>query len=114
MLDDLQQIAPRVHWDLYVRRNRVILFANGQQRLCNDFPSNALTMAEGALAFSQVLYHSAAERMEFSLSYWDKTGQRFYLADAPYADFRAWDNLGYDEHVQPPSGFDASLCFNHG
>lgn len=114
MLDDLQQTAPRVHWDLYIRRNRVILYANGKQRLCNDFPAHALTMAEGALAFSQVLYHSAAERMEFSVDYWLKTGQRYYLTDAPYADVRAWDNLGYDEHVQPPASFDPALCFNHG
>jgi hypothetical protein len=114
MLDDLQILAPRVKWDLYVRRNRVVLYANGQQRLCNDFPSTPLTMAEGALAFSQVLYHSTAERMEFSVNFWDKRGQRYYLNNTPYLDERVWDNAGYDENVAAPPSFDASLCFNHG
>lgn len=114
MLDDLQVVAPRVKWDLYVRRDRVVLYANGQQRLCNDFPGTPLTMAEAAVAFSQVLYHSTAERLEFALDYWDKRGQRYYLTNTPYLDERVWDNAGYDENVGAPPSFDASLCFNHG
>jgi hypothetical protein len=59
------------------------MYVNGEQRLCNDFPTVALTMAEGALGFGQVLYHSAAEREEFRAPYWDRTGQRYYLEIHP-------------------------------
>ncbi|MFO0756272.1 MAG: hypothetical protein U0359_07255 [Byssovorax sp.] len=111
ILDDQMLIAPSTHYDVFIRRDRVVLFVEGEQRLCNDFPSVALTMAEGALGFGQVLYHSAAERGEFSAPYWDRTGQRYYLEDTPFIDARAWDNLGYAEHVAAPPSFDASSCY---
>ena len=113
MLDDQMLIAPRTRYDFYIRRNRVIMLVNGQQRLCNDFPGVPLTMAEGALGFGQVLYHSTAERLEFSRSYWDRTGQRYYLNNTPYVDARQWDNLGYSENAGEPSGFDPSQCHVH-
>ena len=88
-----------------------MLFVNGQQRLCNDFAKYPLTMAEAAVAFGQVLYHSAAERLEFSRSFNLRTGQRYYLENAPYADEREWDNLGFEENVTAPANFDPSPCF---
>jgi hypothetical protein len=111
MLDDQLLISPRTRFDAYVRRDRVVLFVNGEQRLCNDFPNHALTMAEAGVAFGQVLYHSAAERLEFTRSYDDRGAQRYYLENAPYADERDWDNLGYEEDLAAPSSFDASRCF---
>jgi hypothetical protein len=114
ILDDQMLIAPATHYDVYIRRDRVVVFVNGAPRLCNDFPSVALTMAEGALGFGQVLYHSAAERLEFSASYWPRTGQRYYLTNTPFLDARAWDNLGYTEHVAAPPAFDATSCFVYG
>jgi hypothetical protein len=111
ILDDQMLIAPSTHYDAYIRRDRVVLFVEGEQRLCDDFPSVALTMAEGALGFGQVFYHSAAERAEFSAPYWDRTGQRYYLENTPFIDARAWDNLGYAEHVAAPPSFDASTCY---
>ncbi len=113
MLDDQLLIAPAAHFDVYVRRDRVIVLVNGEQRLCNDFPSVPLTMAEGALGFGHVLYHSAAEREEFSAPYWLRTGQRYYLTNTPFIDARSWDTLGYAEHVAAPPGFDASACYVH-
>jgi hypothetical protein len=114
ILDDQMLVAPATHYDVYLRRDRVVLFANGTQRLCNDFPSVALTMAEGALGFGQVLYHSAAERLEFSAPYWDRTGQRYYLENTPFLDARAWDNVGYQAHVAAPPGFTAADCYVYG
>jgi hypothetical protein len=67
-------------------------------------------MAEGALGFGQVYYHSAAERDEFYRDYWDRRGQRYYLENSPFVDERAWDNVGYGEHVGLPSNFDPSVC----
>jgi len=112
ILDDQQLIAPRTKFDVYVSRNRVVMYVNGEQRICNNLGNaGKLTMAEGALGFGQVLYHSAAERLEFNASYWDRRGQRFYIENSPFIDERDWDNVGYDEHVALPSGFDGSVCY---
>ncbi len=112
ILDDQQLIAPRTRFDVYVRRSRVVLYVNGEQRICNELGSTGkLTMAEGALGFGQVFYHSAAERSEFDASYWDRRGQRYYIENSPFVDVRDWDNVGYDEHVGLPAGFDPGPCF---
>jgi hypothetical protein len=112
ILDDQQLIAPRTRFDVFVSRNRVVLYANGTQRLCNDLGTKGkLTMAEGALGFGQVLYHSAAERQEFDRDFWDRKGQRYYLENTPFVDERTWDNVGYEEHVPLPSNFDAGPCY---
>ena len=113
VLDDQLLIGQRTRFDAWIKRDRVLLYVNGKQRLCNDFPGFALTMAEGAVAFGQVLYHSAAERLEFSRDYNDRTGQRYYLENAPYVDEREWDNVGYEAHVGAPSDFDPAPCYRH-
>jgi hypothetical protein len=111
MLDDQLLIAPTARIDLYVRRDRLVMYVDGELRLCNDFPTHALTMAEGALGFGQVLYHSAAERQEFSRSDWDRTAQRYYLQNTTFVDVRAWDDLGYSEGVAEPAGFVKERCY---
>lgn len=111
ILDDQLLVSPRTRFDAWIRRDRLVLFVNGQQRLCNSFGANRLAMPEASLALGQVLYHSAAERLEFSRSFNDRTGQRFYLENAPYADEREWDNVGFEEEVGPPSGFDEAACY---
>lgn len=113
MLDDQLLLAPATRYDLYVRRDRVILYVNGEQRLCNDFPGVKLSMAEAALGFGQVLYHSTAERGEFSVDYFDRTGQRYFLQNTPYIDARSWDNLGYSEGVGAPGNFVEADCYVH-
>lgn len=111
ILDEELLIAPRTRFDVWLKRDRLLLYVNGKQRLCNDFPNAALTMAEGAVAFGQVLYHSAAERLEFSRDYNDRTGQRYYLENAPYVDERDWDNVGFEAQVGAPSDFDPAPCY---
>lgn len=111
ILDDQLQISPRTRFDVWLKRDRLVLYVNGKQRLCNDFPHAALTMAESAVAFGQVLYHSAAERLEFGRSYNDRTGQRYYLENAPYVDERDWDNVGYEAQVGAPADFDPAPCY---
>ena len=113
ILDDQLLIGVRTRFDVWIKRDRVVMYVNGKQRLCNDFPQSALTMAEGAVAFGQVLYHSAAERLEFSRDYDDRTGQRYYLENAPYVDERDWDNVGYEAQVGAPSDFDPAPCYRH-
>lgn len=111
VLDDQMLIAPRTRMDLYVRRDRVVAYVNGEQRACNDFPNQRLTMAEGAVGFSQVLYHSAAEHLELRESFDDRSGQLYYLFNTPFVDSRTWDNLGVEEDVSSPPSFDAGACF---
>lgn len=111
ILDDQQLISPRTRFDAWVRRDRMILYVNGKQRLCNDFPNAKLTQAETAVAYGQVLYHTAAERLEFSRDYDDRTGQRYYLENSPYVDERDWDNVGFEANVGAPSDFDAAPCY---
>jgi hypothetical protein len=110
MLDDKLLVNPRTRFDVYVRRDRIVVFVDGERRLCNDFGSRRLTMAEGAVAFGSVLYHSTAERGEFNASYWPRTAQRYYLENTPYLDERGWDNMGFDENVDVPA-FDTNTCY---
>lgn len=111
MLDDKLLIAPRTRFDIFVRRDRVVVYVDGEQRLCNDFPKTPLTMAEAAVGFGQILYHSAAERREFSNRSNKRTGQKYYLQNTPYVDVRTWDNLGYQENAAAPGDFDAASCY---
>ncbi len=113
VLDDQMLVAPRTRFDAWIRRDRFVLYVNGQQRICNDFPNHRLSMAEAAVAFGQVIYHSAAERLEFSQNFNDRTGQRHYLENAPYADQRDWDNVGFEEDMPTPTPFDSTRCYVH-
>ncbi len=109
ILDDQQRFSPRTTYDLYIRRDRVVLYVEGEQRLCNDFAPVALTMAEGALGFGNVLYHSAEERWEFIRAGY--TGLRQLLNNTPFLTAPTWDNMGYEEGVSAPPGFDPTACF---
>ncbi len=111
VLTDQLLIAPRTRFDAWVRRDRLVLYVNGQQRVCNDFGSSRLTMAEAAVAVGQVLYHSAAERLEFARSFNLRTGQRYYLENLPYVDEREWDNVGFQAGVAAPADFEPARCY---
>ena len=66
-------------------------------------------MAEGALGFGNVLYHSAEERWEFIRAGY--TGLRQLLNNTPFLTAPTWDNMGYEEGVSAPPGFDPTACF---
>lgn len=112
---DLQNLnAPRVKFDLFVKKGRVVLYADGQQKLCNDFNTNLMTLAESAVGFGQVLYHTAAEHNDVAPDAAGSPLMRHVYQNMPFFDRRDWDNLGYQEHSSlPKSGFsfDASLCY---
>jgi len=113
VLDDLIQVAPRSHFDFYVSRQRLIMYVNGEQRLCNDFGPQRLTMAEAAVGFNDALYHSDAEHDELTASFADRSGQLYYLQDAPFADPHTWDNVGFEEKVSLPSSFTDANCYTY-
>jgi hypothetical protein len=113
VLDDQMLVSPKTRYVFYISKSRVVMYVNGQQRVCNNFAKEKLSMAEGALGFGQVLYHSSAERVEFTRSFNDRTGQYYYLENTPFLDVRSWDNMGYSEGVKLPESFDETLCYTY-
>jgi len=109
------QIQPRQKYDFYIARDTLIVYVNGTQRLCNKFTNTPgqLTMAEGYLAFTQTMYHSAAEHSEIQATFYDNSGLRYLLNNTPAVDEKTWDNIGFDENVSAPAGFDATVCYLH-
>jgi hypothetical protein len=113
LFDDLLQQAPRAHFDIYVSRQRLVMYVNGEQRLCNDFGPERLTMAEAAVGFNDALYHSSAEHTELTVSFADRSGQLFYLENTLFADAHTWDNVGFEEGVGLPSSYTDADCYTY-
>jgi hypothetical protein len=114
ILDDQQLVAPRTKYDLYIRNNRLIMYVNGKPTLCNDFttPTTTLNIADAAVGFHQVLYHSLAESQERFVDP-DRGGAYHYRYNSPWLDQRTWDNMGFEENVTAPSDFNDQTCFEH-
>jgi len=107
-------VSPRTKYDLYIRNNRLIMYVNGKPALCNDFttPTTTLNMADAAVGFHEVLYHSDAEFEERFLSP-DQGAAYHYRYNSPWLDQRTWDNMGFEENVTAPADFNPSTCFAH-
>ncbi len=114
ILDDQQLVSPRTKYDLYIRNNRLIMYVNGKSTLCNDFttPTTTLNIADAAVGFHQVLYHSSAEFEERFLGP-DQGAAYHYRYNSPWIDQRTWDNIGFEENVSAPSDFNPQTCFEH-
>jgi hypothetical protein len=121
MIDHQNLTAPTTRFDVFVRRGRVIVYVDGQQKLCNDFDPALMTMSEAMVGFGQVLYHTSAEHNEIESEANAPSGTvpRFhYIYDnAKYFDRRDWDSLGFEDNVAPPASgpaaFDESACYKH-
>jgi len=113
ILDDLIGEQPRAHFDFYVSRQRVIMYVNGGQRMCNDFGPEKLTMAEAAVGFNDALYHSSAEHSELMDRNSDRTGQFHYIKNTIFADAKGWDNVGFEEGVALPDSFNGADCYTY-
>jgi hypothetical protein len=112
-LDDQLNIWQRTKFDVFIRRDRVVVYVNGENRLCANLTSSPLTMAEGALGFWHILYHTSAEFEEIRQhggSAVPQTGQHHVMHNTPFADERTWDNVGFQENVGLPAGFDEGRC----
>jgi hypothetical protein len=88
----------------------------GQQRLCQQLDPTLMTMAEGALGFWHVLYHTSAEFTEIRAtgdgpSENPLTDEHNILHNTPFADHRSYDNVGFLENVGLPSNFDPTVCY---
>jgi hypothetical protein len=114
ILDDQQLVSPRTKYDLYIRNNRIIMYVNGNATLCNDFttPTTTLNIADAAVGFHQVLYHSSAEFLE-RFTGPDQGGAYHYHYNSPWLDQRTWDNVGFEENVSAPADFNPATCYVH-
>jgi hypothetical protein len=113
LLDDKMSVWSRTRFDVFIRRDQVIMYVDGEQRLCSNLSASPLTMAEGALGFWHILYHTTAEFLEIRAgnpSANPYTGQHHMLHNSPFASQRSWDNVGFRENVTAPAGFDPSRC----
>lgn len=111
MLDDSMFITQRTHLDFYINRTRVVMYANGAQKACDNIAAHKLTMAEAAVGIGQVFYHSSGERSELIEPQWIRTGQNYYLHNTPFTDIRNLDNVGIQEDVALPASFREARCF---
>lgn len=113
VLDDALDTAPRKRFDFYISRTRLVMYVDGEQRICNDFGAERLTMAEGAVGFNTALYHSSAEHSELTVDFADRSGQLYWLQNTLFADQHTWDNVGFEEGVQLPSSYSDADCYTH-
>ncbi|MCE9578007.1 MAG: hypothetical protein K8W52_33050 [Deltaproteobacteria bacterium] len=119
MIDRQDLAAPTSHFDVFVRRGRVIVYVDGQQKLCNDFDPGLVTMAEAMVGFGQVIYHTSAEHNDLAPNPADPDGAfprtPHVFDNLRFFDRRDWDNLGFESGVQPPttgpSAFDEGQCY---
>jgi hypothetical protein len=89
------------------------MYVDGEQRICNDFGPERLTMAEGAVGFNTALYHSSAEHSELTVDFADRSGQLYWLQNTLFAYQHTWDNVGFEEGVQLPSSYSDADCYTH-
>jgi hypothetical protein len=110
LIEPFDQISPLTHFDIFVRRDRLLVFINGRQGICVNLKPRPLTMKYGLISYGNVLYHSSAEVS--SLEDQDATDSQYRL-NTPIADTRAWDAIGHSERIDIPSQFvvDESTCF---
>lgn len=112
MLDDQLTLERRVTFDVYFNRGRVVVFANGRQKLCNDFSAHRLNMAEAAIGVGHVLYHSSAERSDLMREDWLTTAQTQYLNNLSMLDQRSFDNFGVRQGAALPAAFAEGQCYD--
>jgi hypothetical protein len=58
-----------------------------------------------------VLYHSSAERGEFTRNDWIRTAQYYYRYNTPFLDHRSFDNLGVRSDAGLPANFQPGSCY---
>jgi hypothetical protein len=119
LIEPFDQQQPLTHYDIFTRKDRVVIFINGRQGVCINLASRPLTMNYGLMIYGQVLYHSDAEYGEnyvpeipASNPYQTPQGSFHLSMNTAAADSRAWDAVGHTEKIgiPPPFVFDASLC----
>jgi hypothetical protein len=117
MFEPFDQQAPLTHFDVFVRRDRIIFYVNGRQAFCSDLSDRPLTMNFGHIIYGDVLYHSSAETTANyvgSEEFQGAVGGSFNtVMNTPWSNTRIWDAVGHSERINIPTqySFDAGACF---
>jgi hypothetical protein len=114
MIEPFDQLQPLVHYDVFVRRDRLVVFINGRQGFCVDLSDIPLTMNYAMIGYGDLLYHSAIEWQELSDSAANKDPQLYqYQLNTPIATSRIWDVVAHADMIDVPAQFatfDPTLC----
>ncbi|MES1192059.1 MAG: hypothetical protein ABUS47_13390 [Steroidobacter sp.] len=110
VIDPFDQTAPLTHYDIFLRRNRLLVFVNGRQALCADLSDMPLSMNYGLVVYGSLIYHSALEWQENERSVTagalkNNTALYDYQLNAPIVDSRVWDAIGESDMIDVPSQF---------
>jgi hypothetical protein len=110
LIEPFDQLSPLTHFDIFLRRDRLLIFINGRQGICVNLKPRPLTMKYGLVTYGNVLYHSSAEVGQIEDA--DASDSQYRL-NTPISDTRAWDAIGHAERIDIPSQFvvDESTCF---
>ena len=119
LIEPFDQVSPLVHYDFFVRPDRLVVFINGRQGFCVDMSDRPLTMKYGMITYGDLLYHSALE--------WEAiaglpsqglpilASQLYHVVlDSPVASSRAWDAVMESDLIDIPTQFatfDPTKCF---
>ncbi len=123
IIEPFDQLQPLTHYDVFTRKDRVVIFVNGRQAACIDLTPRPLAMNFGLIVYGQVLYHTDAEYGEYYIPKVPDDNQYvaprglFHLSmNTVAADSRAWDSVGHTEKIGIPAlfNFDAALCKRPG
>jgi hypothetical protein len=119
LIEPFDQISPLVHYDFFVRPDRLVVFINGRQGFCVDMSDRPLNMKYGMITYGDLLYHSALEWSGIAglpTSGLPMLASQLYHVelDSPVASSRAWDAVMESDLIDMPTQFatfDPTKCF---
>jgi hypothetical protein len=112
LIEPFDQSQPLTHFDVFLRRDRLVVFINGRQGFCVDMSDRPLTMNYGLVVYGDLLYHSALEWQEVS----NVNGALYHhQLNTPIATSRVWDAIYESDSFTdiPPefATFNPAACF---
>jgi len=112
LIEPFDQAQPLTHIDVFLRRDRMVVFINGRQGFCVDMSARPLTMNYGLVTYGDLIYHSALEWQEVSNA---NAALYHHQLNAPSASSRVWDAIyesdGFTDIPPEFSTFNAAACF---
>jgi hypothetical protein len=112
LIEPFDQAQPLTHYDVFLRRDRLVVFINGRQGFCVDLSGHPLTMNYGLVTYGDLLYHSALEWQEVSNV---NAALYHHQLNAPSASSRVWDAIyesdGFTDIPPEFATFNAAACF---
>ena len=112
LIEPFDQAQPLTHYDVFLRRDRMVVFINGRQGFCVDLSGHPLTMNYGLVTYGDLIYHSALEWQEVSNV---NAALYHHQLNAPSASSRVWDAIyesdGFTDIPPEFATFNPAACF---